>query len=126
MRQAGVIAAAGIVFEAIGVGFWTGAMVVVLAFEARSQHPQVGLLEEIIGEIEAAPHSAAALTLYAMVNTMDYEQAGCLFKLNKLRDVGEAERRLAYRLMELMVAGGNSGAAWQQAKARMDELVRAG
>lgn len=84
------------------------------------------VLADIIAVIEAAPHSAAALTLYALVNTLEYEQAGCLFKLNKLRDLGESERQLAYRLMELMVAGGNSGPAWQQAKARMDELVRAG
>ena len=74
----------------------------------------------------SAPHSAAALTLYAMVNTMDYEQAGCLFKLNKLRDLQPGERKLAYGLMELMVEEGNSGDAWSTAKQRMDELVRAG
>ena len=84
------------------------------------------VLADIIRVIEAAPHSAAALTLYALVNTFEYEQAGCLFKLNKLRDMDEANRQLAYRLMELMVAGGNSGEAWAQAKAHMDELVRAG
>jgi hypothetical protein len=84
------------------------------------------VLADITAVIEAAPHSAAALTLYALVNTLEYEQAGCLFKLDKLRDLGESERQLAYRLMELMVAGGNSGPVWQQAKARMDELVRAG
>lgn len=84
------------------------------------------VLADIIKVIEADAHSAAALTLYAMVNTLEYENAGCLFKLNKLRDMDEGNRQLAYRLMELMVAGGNSGAAWQQAKARMDELVRAG
>lgn len=84
------------------------------------------VLADIIRVIEADAHSAAALTLYAMVNTMAYEQAGCLFKLNKLRDLDEANRQLAYRLMELMVAGGNSGEAWEQARTRMDELVRAG
>jgi hypothetical protein len=84
------------------------------------------ILADITGVIAAAPHSAAALTLYALVNTLEYEQAGCLFKLNKLRDLDEPHRQLAYRLMELMVAGGNSGDAWRQAKARIDELVRAG
>jgi len=39
-----------------------------------SDHQQ--LLDRIVGLVEQAPHSAAALTLYAMVNTMDYEQAG--------------------------------------------------
>jgi hypothetical protein len=89
-----------------------------------SAHQQ--LLDEIVGIVEKAPHSAAALTLYAMVNTMDYEQAGCLFKLNKLRDLQPGERKLAYGLMELMVEEGNSGDAWSTAKQRMDELVRAG
>ena len=84
------------------------------------------VLDEILRLVERSPHSAAALTLYAMVNTMDYEQAGCLFKLNKLRDLQPAERQLAYALMELMVEQGNSGSAWKQAKSRMDELVRAG
>ena len=89
-----------------------------------SDHQQ--LLDQIVGLIEASPHSAASLTLYAMVSTMDYEQAGCLFKLNKLRDLEPPERQLAYGLMELMVDGGNSGEAWVMAKSRMDELVRAG
>lgn len=84
------------------------------------------VLDEILGLVERSPHSAASLTLYAMVNTMDYEQAGCLFKLNKLRDLQPEERKLAYALMELMVEQGNSGPAWEQAKRRMDELVRAG
>lgn len=89
-----------------------------------SAHQQ--LLDEIVGIVEKAPHTAAALTLYAMVNTMDYEQAGCLFKLNKLRDLQPHERKLAYALMELMVEKGNSGDAWSTAKRRMDELIRAG
>ena len=84
------------------------------------------ILADIIKVIETDAHSAAALTLYAMVNTLEYENAGCLFKLNKLRDMDADQRQLAYRLMELMVAGGNSGEAWSQAKARMDQLVRAG
>mgnify|MGYP001813204229 CR=1 FL=1 len=93
-------------------------------FVPMPEHQQ--LLDELVGIVKKAPHSAAALTLYAMVNTMDYEQAGCLFKLNKLRDLQPDERRLAYALMELMVEKGNSGKAWETAKQRMDELVRAG
>ncbi len=84
------------------------------------------VLAETLAVIEADPHSAAALILYALINTFDYEKAGCLFKLNKLRDLGPEHRRLAYDLMELMVAGGNQGEAWDKAKTRMDERVRAG
>jgi hypothetical protein len=84
------------------------------------------VLAEITKIIEADPHSAPALTLYAMINTMAYEQAGCLFKLNKLRDVDAETRQLAYRLMEFMVAGHNQGEAWEQARTHMDEVVRAG
>jgi hypothetical protein len=84
------------------------------------------VLAEITKIIEADPHSAPALTLYAMINTLAYEQAGCLFKLNKLRDVDAETRQIAYRLMEFMVAGGNQGEAWETARAHMDELVRAG
>jgi hypothetical protein len=83
-------------------------------------------LEALVGEIAAAPHSAAALTLYALVSTLEFERAGCLYKLVKLRDLSPAQRRLAYRLMELMAEGRNGGEAWDQAKARMDALVRAG
>ena len=66
------------------------------------------ILADIIKVIETDTHSAAALTLYAMVNTLEYENAGCLFKLNKLRDMDADQRQLAYRLMELMVAGKRS------------------
>jgi len=84
------------------------------------------VLEQVQAEISAAPHSAAALTLYALVSTLEFEQAGYLFKLAKLRDLSAAQRALAYRLIDLMIAGENQGEAWQQAKQRMDALVRAG
>ncbi|WP_078121643.1 hypothetical protein [Thiosocius teredinicola] len=84
------------------------------------------LLDDIVLEIADAPHSAAALTLYALVSTLEFEQAGYLFKLVKLRDLSAEQRQLAYRLMDLMADGGNQGEQWDQAKARMDELVRAG
>ena len=62
-------------------------------------------LEEVLKLVAAAPHSASALTLYALVNTLEYESAACLFKLTKLRDLDSQHRQLAYELMELMVAG---------------------
>ena len=83
-----------------------------------------GILNEVVSVIRQSPHSANSLTLYALVNTFDYEQSGCLFKLNKLRDIDPETRTLAYRLMELMVEKGNSGAEWKQAKDEMDALVR--
>jgi hypothetical protein len=84
------------------------------------------VLEEVAAEIAAAPHSAAALTLYALVCTLEFEAAGYLFKLIKLRDLSTPQRELAYRLMDLMAEGENTGVAWGRAKARMDVLVRAG
>ena len=83
-------------------------------------------LERVVAEISAAPHSAAALTLYALVSTLEYERAGYLFKLDKLRDLSAEQRRLAYALMETMVAGDNRGDAWEAAKNRMDDVVRGG
>lgn len=85
-----------------------------------------GLLDEIVAEVTAAPHSAAALTLYALVSTLEFEQAGYLFKLVKLRDLSAPQRQLAYRLMELMAQGGNCGEIWQAAKQQMDAAVRTG
>lgn len=82
------------------------------------------VLERVIAEIAAAPDSAAALTLYALVSTLEFERAGYLFKLVKLRDLSVEQRGLAYALMELMAEGANRGVDWQQAKATMDELVR--
>ena len=84
------------------------------------------VFEQVQSEIAAAPHSAAALTLYALVSTLEFEKAGYLFKLVKLRDLSAEQRSLAYRLIDLMVEGANQGEAWRQAKQRMDELVRAG
>jgi hypothetical protein len=84
------------------------------------------VLEEVVAELAAAPQSAAALTLYALVSTLEFERAGYLFKLAKLRDLTAAQRQLAYRLIEMMARGQNHDADWQAAKARMDGLVRGG
>ncbi|MCB1791081.1 MAG: hypothetical protein KDJ24_12360 [Gammaproteobacteria bacterium] len=84
------------------------------------------VLDEVLEQIAAAPHSAAALTLYALVSTLEFEQAGYLFKLVKLRDLSPSQREIAYRLMELMADGNNAGPAWDTAKHKMDAIVRAG
>jgi hypothetical protein len=84
------------------------------------------ILARAMGLIEAAPHSAPALTLYGLVSTLEYEQAGCLFKLTKLRDLDGDARALAYALMEMMARGANTGPAWEAAKAAMDRAVRGG
>ncbi|MCG6942665.1 MAG: hypothetical protein LJE69_15600 [Thiohalocapsa sp.] len=82
------------------------------------------VLARAVAMVEAAPESANALTLYALVNTLEYERAGWLFKLTKLKDMDTAARALAYGLMEQAVARGVGDAAWQKAKARMDRAVR--
>jgi hypothetical protein len=83
-------------------------------------------LQRLVEEVAAAPHSAAALTLYALVSTLEYEHAGYLFKLVKLRDLSAEQRAIAYAVMELMASGRNQGADWEAVKRRLDELVRAG
>jgi len=83
-------------------------------------------LDAVLALIESAPHSAPALTLYALVSTLEFDKAGYLFKLDKLKDLDAPQRQIAYQLMEMMVAGQIGDAAWQTAKARMDELVRGG
>ncbi len=83
-------------------------------------------LQAVIECIQQSPQSGSALILYALMNTINYEQAGCLFKLNKLRDLSVEHRNLAYALMEVMVSGGNRGETWRLAMLQMDELVRGG
>lgn len=84
------------------------------------------VLDKVLKQIESAPHSARSLTLYALVNTLEHEAAGCLFKLTKLRDLDPEGREIAYSLIDLMVERGNRGEAWEKAKAQMDELIRNG
>lgn len=83
-------------------------------------------LQAIIECIQESPRSGGALILYALMNTINYEQAGCLFKLNKLRDLSPQQRQLAYELIEVMASGGNQGEEWRQAMLKMDALVRVG
>jgi hypothetical protein len=93
---------------------------------ADPETPAAAVLAEVLELIAAEPHAAVSLTLYALVSTLEYEQAGCLFKLTKLRDLTPEGRQIAYRLMERLAEGPVGGPEWEQAKARMDELVRRG
>lgn len=84
------------------------------------------ILQEITALVEADPHSGTALNLYALMSTLRMEKSGYMFMLRKLRDLAPEQRQLAYRLMEFMAQGGNTGEAWEQALARMDAAVRKG
>lgn len=84
------------------------------------------VLDRVVGIVEAAPESSQALLLYALVSTLAIEKAGCMFKLNKLREMDPETRDLAYGLMELMAQERNRGPAWDQARSRMDQAVRGG
>jgi hypothetical protein len=81
-------------------------------------------LTETLALIESAPESASALTLYALVSTLEHRNAGCLFKLTKLLDLSESDRPLAYGLMELLATGAVGGERWTAAKTQMDDLIR--
>jgi hypothetical protein len=83
-------------------------------------------LAQTIAVIEAAPESAAALTLYALVNTLEYDRAGRLFKLSKLGDLTPEQRQIAYGLMERSVVEGIGDPTWVEAKARIDRAIRGG
>lgn len=87
---------------------------------------QKATLDAVIALVEASPHSAAGLTLYALISTLEFERAGYLFKLDKFKDLDAAQRRLAYDLIELMVAGKIGDAVWQTAKSRLDAIIRGG
>jgi len=81
-------------------------------------------LEQTIAVIESAPASAAALTLYALVTTLEYKHAGRLFKLTKLGDLPAATRLIAYGLMERSVVDGIGDDDWIAARARIDRAIR--
>ncbi|MBK5939116.1 hypothetical protein [Halochromatium roseum] len=81
-------------------------------------------IAQTIAIIEAAPESAAALTLYALVTTLEYDRAGRLFKLSKLGDLSAEQRQIAYGLMERSVVEGIGDPAWVEAKARIDRAIR--
>ena len=84
------------------------------------------VLDEVIEQIAAEPHSAAALTLYALVSTLEFEQAGHLFKLIKLRDLSARQRQIAYRLIELMILTKDYGSAEAQLQRLVEDLRNRG
>lgn len=81
-------------------------------------------LQQVMDLIARDPHSAPALTLYALVNTLEFPKAGCLFRLDKLKALDAGQRQLAFQLIEIMLAGQAGSTEWQRAKGRMDELVK--
>lgn len=83
-------------------------------------------LDELLEMIRANTHGAASLVLFALVKTLSAQQGQYLFLLNKLRDLDEGQRRLAYRLMEIMVAGGNTTPEWHAKVAAMETAIRRG
>lgn len=83
-------------------------------------------LEELLAMIRADTHAAGSLVLFALVKTLSAQQGQYLFLLNKLKDLDEPQRRLAYRLMEAMVAGANTTPAWQATVVEMEQAIRRG
>ncbi len=74
--------------------------------------------------IERDPHSATSLILYALLTTLAIEKSGCLFKLDKLRDLDREHRQLAYQLIEVMARYENRSAIFDTVRQRLDEVVR--
>lgn len=74
--------------------------------------------------LESNPRSGAGLVLYALVKTLSSPRGQYMFLLNKLRDLDENNRQLAYGLMEVMVAKGNETPEWEAMVARMDAALR--
>lgn len=82
--------------------------------------------DELLTMIRANTHGAGSLVLFALVKTLSSQQGQYLFLLNKLKDLDEPQRRLAYRLMEAMVAGANTTPHWQAQVAEMEAAIRGG
>ena len=76
--------------------------------------------------VKANAHSGPSLTLFALMKTLSSHNHQYLFLLNKLRDLDEGHRELAYALMEMMVAKENETETWNQAVMEIEELIRAG
>jgi len=82
-------------------------------------------LQATLALVRSAPESGVALTLYALICTLEKQRAGCLFTLTKLQDLTDpAHRRIAYGLMELLAAGRVGDGSWHAAKAAMDQAIR--
>ncbi|KXX64455.1 hypothetical protein [Marichromatium gracile] len=81
-------------------------------------------LEQALAAITAAPGSASALTLYALVCTLEQPRSGCLFRLDKLVDLEPVHRSIAYGLMETLATGGVATSEWRQLRAQIEAVVR--
>lgn len=82
------------------------------------------ILEQVITKMEAAPHNGQSLLLYALMMALNTSRGGHMFMLQKLRDMDDETRKLAYGLMDLMVRGGNQGEDWNSVIARMEKALR--
>jgi hypothetical protein len=81
-------------------------------------------LDKILDLTSASPHSADALSLYALMSTLNIEQSGCLFRLLKFREMSEAARSLAYELLEMAARGENSGDEWDNTLKGIEKAMR--
>lgn len=82
-------------------------------------------LNRAVDIISAAPQSARALQIYALMSTLALKRGGCLYKLDKLRDWDAADRQLAYQLMELMAVD-EPGTSWDDAMTSATNAIRGG
>lgn len=82
------------------------------------------VLDEVLSVISAAPRSAAALTLYALVSTLEHEVPAACSSWTSCATF--PPRSASYELMEMMAERRSGDAAWAAAKAQMDESVRCG
>ena len=80
-------------------------------------------LERAEALIAAAPDRGVPLIVYGLIKMMTLDERGCVFALQRLRDLDEAQRHLIYDLIELYVAGGNRTPEWAAVVQRLDQLV---
>lgn len=81
-------------------------------------------LDTTLKLLQSNPRSGAALVLYALVKTLSSPRGQYMFLLNKLRDLDEEHRRIAYGLMEIMADKGNETPEWQALVDKMDAALR--
>jgi len=84
------------------------------------------VLEEMVAVIAAQPHGGQSLLLYALCKTIDMPKGGHMYMLKKLQEMTPHTRQIAYRLMEHMAMGNNTGQQWQDAVARLDQIIKGG
>lgn len=81
-------------------------------------------LNKILDLTNASPHSADALSLYALMSTLNIEQSGCLFRLLKFREMSEEARSLAYELLEMTARQENCGDEWNRTLKDIEKAMR--